>query len=75
LESDYLLQSCTSEVTMKKFEAITAEFFKRRFPDKDIRFEIECGYFGAWVKRFEDGSPKSYMDEESLKVWKEMQGN
>lgn len=51
---------------------ITEEFFKRRFPEKDIQFEKECGYFGEWVKRFESGCPEMYMDEDSMKVWKEM---
>ena len=53
-------------------EEITEEFFKRRFPDKDIAFEKECGYFGEWVTRFETRNPERFMDEKSLKVWKEM---
>jgi len=52
---------------------ITEEFFKRRFPDKDLEFEKKTGYFGEWVKRFESESPESFMDSESFKVWAEMQ--
>jgi hypothetical protein len=29
-------------------EEITEKFFKRRFPEKDILFEKECGYFREW---------------------------
>ncbi len=58
----------------KKAEEITEEFFKKRFPDKDIAFEKECGYFGEWVQRFKSGRPEGHMDRESLKVWQEMQG-
>jgi len=54
-------------------EQITGEFFKRRFPEKDIEFEKKCGYFGEWVSRFESGSPECHMDSISLKVWKAMQ--
>ena len=52
-----------------KFEIITEEFFKRRFPDKNIEFEKKVGYFQEWVKRFESGEPEIYMDNESLIVW------
>ena len=57
---------------MKESEITAVEFFQRRFPDKSIRFEIECGYFGEWVQRFESDDPKAFMDKESLKVWNEM---
>lgn len=57
---------------MNKYEAMTAEFFKLRFSEKDIRFEVECGYFGEWVARFESGNVKGYCDSESLAVVKEM---
>jgi len=50
----------------------TLKFFKKRFPYKDIIFEIECGYFGEWIERFMSGHPENYMDEESLKLWKEL---
>ena len=59
---------------MKESEITAVEFFQRRFPDKNIRFEIECGYFDEWVQRFESGHPENYMDNESLAVWKEMKG-
>jgi len=58
----------------KEVEKTTEEFFKRRFPDKDIAFEKKCGYFYEWVDRFKSGQPELSMDDESLKVWKEMQG-
>jgi len=51
----------------------TEEFFKRRFPDKDIKFEKECGYFGEWEGRFATGNPEMFMDAESKVVWKQMQ--
>jgi len=57
---------------MKASEITAVEFFQRRFPNKNIRFEIECGYFEEWVQRFESNSPESFMDEQSLEVWKEM---
>ena len=58
----------------KEAEQTTEEFFKRRFPDKDIAFEKKCGYFYEWMTRFKSGNPETYMDSQSLKVWKEMQG-
>ena len=51
---------------------LVKEFFKRRFPEKDIAFEKECGYFGKWVARFKTGQPEGFMDDISLKVWREM---
>lgn len=54
-------------------ERVTEEFFKRRFPKKDIEFEKKCGYFGEWIERFKGGTPEMHMDSISLKVWKEMQ--
>jgi len=56
----------------QKAEKITEEFFNRRFPDKDIAFEKQCGYFGEWVGRFLSGTPENHMDAESLRVWEEM---
>jgi len=56
---------------MNECETITAEFFKRRFPEKDMRFEVKCGYFDEWVSRFYTGHPEGFMDEESLKIWEE----
>lgn len=50
----------------------TARFFRRRFPEKDLLFEMECGYFFEWCDRFESGYVESYCDEESLKVVKEL---
>jgi len=55
-------------------EQITEEFFKRRFPEKDIAFEKQCGYFGEWVFRFKSGRPEDSMDLRSLEVWEEMKG-
>ena len=57
---------------MKNSELIAVEFFQIRFPDKNIRFEIECGYFDEWVQRFESGHHEDHMDNESLAVWKAM---
>ena len=45
------------------------EFFKLRFPDKDIEFEKKCGYFYEWCYRFEHKTHLAYSDLESKKVW------
>lgn len=58
---------------MKTFEQITEEFFKRRFPDKDIEFEKKCGYFGEWEKRFSGGYAEIVMDDYSKNIWAGMQ--
>ena len=57
---------------MIDYEKIVIEFFKRRFPNKDLEFEKECGYFGEWITRFNSGEPEMYMDRESLRIWEEM---
>lgn len=57
---------------MDKTERLVTEFFKRRFPKKNLQFEKECGYFGEWVERFKRGSPEAFMDEESKKVYLEI---
>jgi len=59
---------------IEKAEEITEEFFKRRFPEKDIGFEKKCGYFYEWMTRFKSGNPENHMDSESLRVWEEMKG-
>lgn len=48
----------------------TTLFFHYRFPDKDINFEIQCGYFSEWIERMKSDNPEAYMDKESLIVWK-----
>jgi len=53
-------------------EETTKEFFRRRFPNKDIEFEKKTGYFQLWKQRFESGKPKVFMDEYSLEVWEKM---
>ena len=50
-------------------EEITEEFFKRRWPKKNIIFEKECGYFYEWVDKFKWSEPEIFMDIESLEVW------
>ena len=57
---------------LNKMESQVEEFFKRRFPEKDLAFEKKCGYFGEWVTRFESGNPEGYMDAESKRVWDKM---
>ena len=52
-------------------EQIVEEFFKRRFPEKNLKFEKKCGYFDTWVKRF-NGNPEDYADDISLKVIKQL---
>ena len=61
-----------SKLKMTLYEDITTEFFKRRFPDKDIEFEKKCGYFYEWVERFKSDDPSIFMDNESLDVWNSM---
>lgn len=51
---------------------IVEEFFKRRFPEKDLEFEKKCGYFDKWLDRFRGGHPEGFADEVSLKVLEEM---
>lgn len=53
-------------------EKIVTEFFKRRFPNKNIEFEKRCGYFQEWVDRFNTGCPEKYMDNDSLMVYQQM---
>ncbi len=52
----------------------TLEFFQLCFPEKDIIFEIQCGYFGEWVERFEGGSPELYMDSINKTLWDNKNG-
>ncbi len=53
-------------------EKLTEEFFKRRFPYKDIQFEKECGYFGEQMERFKSGCPELHIDGKPLVVWVKM---
>ena len=57
---------------MKDLIKLTEEFFKRRFPDKNLEFEKKCGYFDEWLNRFKSGHPEGYMDEISLKIWEDL---
>lgn len=57
---------------LKQAEELTTEFFKRRFPNKDIVFEKKCGYFDEWVARFMSGRPETSMDDTSLDIWNKM---
>lgn len=59
----------------KEAEKIAKEFFKRRFPDKDINKSYEKSYFEEWVQRFMSGNPEGYMDNQSLMCWKIMKHN
>ena len=56
----------------KEVIEFTVSFFEHRFPDKDISFEMKCGYFWEWVTRFKDSNPERFMDSTSLHVWKEL---
>lgn len=49
----------------------SALLFKERFPNRDIGFEIDCGYFLQWIERFELGNNHAYncMDFESREIW------
>lgn len=55
-----------------KTEKIVEEFFKERFPDKDIEFEKRCGYFYEWVARFNFYDPTAYMDSDSKQAWEKI---
>jgi len=50
-----------------------AKFFELAFPDKNIAFEMKCGYFWEWVDRFEAGSPQHYMDTQRLEAFKRLE--
>ena len=71
--TDFYLEQEEAEKT--RDELTTLEFFKRRFPEKDIEFEKQCGYFYKWAGRFNSGEPELWMDSESLKVWEEMKND
>ena len=45
------------------------EWFKRRFNKEPIKDLI---YFEEWVLRFNTGNPKTFMDNQSLKIYEEM---
>jgi len=55
-------------------EKLTEEFFKRRYPEKDIKFEKKCGYFWEWVNRFKSLNPEQFMDRQSKKIFRELKG-
>lgn len=52
----------------------TTLFFLQRFPNQNLDFEIDCGYFLEWVERMKNG-PESYMDSTSKAVWEEIKYN
>ena len=66
------VNSSTETVGVTEAEKQTLEFFKRRFPNKDIAFEKQCGYFQTWKKRFESENPESQMDPISKGIWDQM---
>ena len=45
--------------------------FKERFPNQNIQFEVQCGYFIQWIDRFMKGDEHAYscMDFASRKAW------
>ena len=53
-------------------EEKAVRFFELRFPEKNIGFEKEIGYFYEWVHRFSKADPTVYMDLESLAAYKAM---
>jgi hypothetical protein len=53
----------------------TEEFFKKRFPERDIELEKKHGYFQTWERRLSSEHPEEFMDEISQKVWKEMEAS
>ena len=57
---------------LKKYEQKTIQqtikLFQLRFKDKDILFEMKCGYFWTWCDRLESGKALNYADTETAKV-------
>lgn len=60
---------------MIDYEKIVTEFFKRRFPEKNLKFEKQVGYFQEWVDRFRTGNPEKWMDSESIEIYNEIKGD
>ncbi len=58
---------------MKEYKSNTIEkvtkFFELRFPEKDIVFEKQCGYFWEWCDRFEGNYHLGCSDFGSKKIW------
>ena len=45
------------------------KFFSKRFPNESNNI---TSYAEEWAKRFSRGTPQVYMDNESLKIYKEV---
>ena len=56
------------ENNVKNLDLFVA-FLSKRFPNESDRID---SYFGEWADRFNSGSPESYMDGESLAIYKEL---
>lgn len=52
-----------------KEEEFIKKWFEKRFNRKP---ETDKRYFEEWVNRFKTGHPETFMDSESLKIWKEL---
>ena len=46
--------------------------FAKRFSEKDIAFEMRCGYFWEWCNRIESGNAKGYADSQTLVALEEL---
>lgn len=53
-------------------EIIVTEFFKLRFPIKNIQFEKDIGYFYTWANRFKNLEAWLFSDYESRRALLEL---
>ena len=56
----------------RESEKLTDQFFRLRFPDRNVETEKLSGYFYEWVHRFNQVDPTIYMDSQSLAVYRKM---
>tara|TARA_Y100000310_G_scaffold217932_1_gene219053 strand:+ start:1005 stop:1280 length:276 start_codon:yes stop_codon:yes gene_type:complete len=67
-EKEYreLLNELSQKVGMRNYD-LFVNFMVNRFPN-----EISISYIREWAFRFMSGNPTSYMDSESLDIYKEL---
>ena len=56
----------------RESEKLTDQFFRLRFPDRNVETEKLSGYYYEWVHRFNQVDPTIYMDSQSLEVYRKM---
>lgn len=57
-----------AEETQLKNKDLFVNFFSKRFPHENDKI---LTYVREWAQRFKSGNPEVYMDEKSLKIYKE----